>query len=74
VDRYRGPQATSGAPEWPYNECPSIREVIAMDQDIESLKIRVAALEKECRELSVGLHWAIEELRKKKLLPPYQKP
>jgi hypothetical protein len=49
-------------------------EVIAMDQDIESLKIRVAALEKECRELSVGLHWAIEELRKKKLLPPFQKP
>jgi hypothetical protein len=45
-----------------------------VDQDLASLKTRVAALEKECRELSFGLHWAIEELRKKKLLPPYQKP
>jgi hypothetical protein len=45
-----------------------------MDQDTKSLQIRVAAIEKECLELSVGLHWAIEELRKKKLLPAYRKP
>jgi len=31
---------------------------------------RVAALEKECMELDAGLRWALEELRKKKILPP----
>jgi hypothetical protein len=33
-------------------------------------KGRVAALEKECMELDAGLRWALEELRKKKILPP----
>jgi hypothetical protein len=44
-----------------------------MDQDTKSLRT-VAALEKECRELSIGLHWAIERLGKKKLMRAYQSP
>lgn len=39
------------------------------ESEIQSLKNRVAALEKDARELDAGLRWVIEELRKKKLLP-----
>jgi hypothetical protein len=42
------------------------------DSEIQFLKSRVAALEKDCRELDAGLRWVLEELRKKKLLPPRQ--
>jgi hypothetical protein len=39
------------------------------ENEIVFLKNRVAALEKDCRELDAGLRWVMEELRKKKLLP-----
>lgn len=38
--------------------------------EIQFLKNCVAALEKDRRELDTGLRWVMEELRKKKLLPP----
>jgi hypothetical protein len=44
------------------------------DSEIQSLKNRVAALEKDCIELDAGLRWVIEELREMKLLPPAVKP
>jgi hypothetical protein len=40
------------------------------ESEIQFLKNRVAALEKDARELDAGLRWVMEELRKKKLLPP----
>jgi hypothetical protein len=44
------------------------------DNEIQFLKSRVAALEKDCRELDAGLSWVIEELREMKLLPPAVRP
>jgi hypothetical protein len=40
------------------------------ESEIQFLKNRVAALEKDARELDAGLRWVMDELRKKKLLPP----
>jgi hypothetical protein len=39
------------------------------ESEIRVLKNRVAALEKDCKELDAGLPWGMEELRKKNLLP-----
>lgn len=44
------------------------------DSEIQLLKNRVAALEKDCRELDAGLRWDIEELREMKLLLPATRP
>jgi hypothetical protein len=44
------------------------------ESEIQSLKSRVAALEKDCRALDAGLRWVIEELREMKLLPPATRP